>query len=97
MVVCAKLGLNFVACGPVDCMPGRDVIDATRPFFEEYGCTCKLTQDVAEGVAGAHAIYTDVWVSLGEPDEVWEPRIASLQPYRVNSDVTAMADPNAIF
>ncbi|ANE22631.1 MAG: ornithine carbamoyltransferase [Eggerthellaceae bacterium] len=97
MVVCAKLGLNFVACGPESCMPAQDVIDATKPFFEENGCTCTLTQDVAEGVKGAHAIYTDVWVSMGEPDEVWESRIKELTPYRVTSEVMAMADPSAIF
>ena len=97
MVVCAKLGMNFVACGPEDCMPAADVIDACAPIFEEMGGTCKLTTDVTEGVTGADVVYTDVWVSMGEPDEVWGPRIAELTPYRVTSEVMALAKPEAIF
>ncbi|ACV21158.1 Ornithine carbamoyltransferase [Slackia heliotrinireducens] len=97
MVVCSKLGMNFVACGPEECMPADDVVEACRPIAEANGCTVKLTSDVAEGVAGAHVIYTDVWVSMGEPDEVWEERIRLLEPYRVTSEVMAQADPDAIF
>jgi ornithine carbamoyltransferase len=97
MVVCAKLGMNFVACGPKDCMPASDVIDATKPIFEEMGGTCKLTTDVEDGVKGADVVYTDVWVSMGEPDEVWAPRIKELTPYRVTSEVMALAKPEAIF
>ena len=97
MVVCAKLGMNFVACGPEDCMPAADVVEACAPIFEEMGGTCTLTTDVAEGVAGADVVYTDVWVSMGEPDEVWGPRIAELTPYRVTSEVMALAKPEAIF
>jgi ornithine carbamoyltransferase len=97
MVVCSKLGMNFVACGPEECMPADDVVEACRPIAEANGCTIRLTSDVAEGVAGAHVIYTDVWVSMGEPDEVWEERIRLLEPYRVTSEVMAQADPDAIF
>ncbi|MDY2625070.1 MAG: ornithine carbamoyltransferase [Coriobacteriales bacterium] len=97
MVACAKLGMNFVACGPEDCMPAADVIDACAPIFEEMGGTCKFTTDVTEGVTGADVVYTDVWVSMGEPDEVWGPRIAELTPYRVTSEVMALAKPEAIF
>ena len=97
MVVCAKLGMNFVACGPKDCMPADDVLDACRPIAAENGCTITLTDDVKEGCTGADVIYTDVWVSMGEPDEVWEPRIKSLEPYRVTSELMALAKPEAIF
>lgn len=97
MVVCAKLGLNFVACGPEDCMPTEDVIEACKPIAEDNGCTIKLTSDVKDGVTGADVIYTDVWVSMGEPDEVWEQRIKELEAYRVTSEVMALANPEAIF
>ncbi|ACU94369.1 ornithine carbamoyltransferase [Cryptobacterium curtum DSM 15641] len=97
MVVCAKLGLNFVACGPKDCMPGDDVVEACKPIAADNGCTIKLTSDVREGVTGADVIYTDVWVSMGEPDEVWASRIKELEAYRVTRDVMALAKPEAIF
>ena len=97
MVVCSKLGMNFVACGPEECMPADDVIEACKPIAEANGCTIKLTTDVKDGVTGADVIYTDVWVSMGEPDEVWAERIAQLTPYRVTSEVMAMANPGSIF
>ena len=97
MVVCAKLGMNFVACGPESCMPTADVVDACAPIAQENGCTIKLTSDVADACTGADVIYTDVWVSMGEPDEVWAERIEQLEPYRVTSEVMAMAKPEAIF
>ena len=97
MVVCSKLGMNFVACGPAECMPADDVVEACAPIAAENGCTIKLTSDVAEACRGAHVIYTDVWVSMGEPDEVWAERIEQLTPYRVTAGVMAMADPSAIF
>ena len=97
MVVCAKLGMNFVACGPESCMPAADVVDACTPIAQENGCTIKLTSDVADACTGADVIYTDVWVSMGEPDEVWAERIEQLEPYRVTSEAMAMAKPEAIF
>ena len=97
MVVCAKLGMNFVACGPVDCMPSADVVEACAPIAAENGCSITLTQSVEEACTGADVIYTDVWVSMGEPDEVWEQRIAELEPYRVTSACMEMAQPEAIF
>lgn len=97
MVVCSKLGMNFVACGPEECMPADDVIEACKPIAEANGCTIKLTTDVKDGVTGADVLYTDVWVSMGEPDEVWAERIAQLTPYRVTSEVMSMANPGAIF
>ena len=97
MVVCAKLGMNFVACGPSSCMPADDVLDACRPIAEENGCTITLETEPARAVRGAHVIYTDVWVSLGEPQEVWAERIRELEPYRVTSKLMGLADPSAIF
>ena len=97
MVVCAKLGMNFTACGPLDCMPAQDVVEACKPIAAENGCTITLTQSVEEACAGADAIYTDVWVSMGEPDEVWEERIRELEPYRVTAACMALAKPEAIF
>jgi ornithine carbamoyltransferase len=97
MVICAKLGINFVACGPASNKPAQDVIDAATPIAKENGCTIEVTDDIDKAVKGAHAIYTDVWVSMGEPDEVWEKRIKDLEPYRVTSEVMAKADPSAIF
>ena len=78
-------------------MPADDVIEACKPIAEANGCTIKLTTDVKDGVTGADVLYTDVWVSMGEPDEVWAERIAQLTPYRVTSEVMAMANPGAIF
>ena len=97
MVICAKLGINFVACGPASNKPAQDVIEAATPIAKENGCTIEVTDDIDKAVKGAHAIYTDVWVSMGEPDEVWEKRIKDLEPYRVTSEVMAKADPDAIF
>lgn len=97
MVVCSKLGMNFVACGPKECMPADDVIDACKPIAVEKGCTITLTEDPKEACTGAHVIYTDVWVSMGEPDSVWTERIKELTPYRVTTELMALADPSAIF
>ena len=97
MVVCSKLGMNFVACGPKECMPADDVIDACKPIAVENGCTITLTEDPKEACTGAHVIYTDVWVSMGEPDSVWTERIKELTPYRVTTELIALADPSAIF
>ena len=97
MVVCAKLGMNFVACGPKDDMPADDVLEACKPIAAENGCTITLTEDVKEACTGADVIYTDVWVSMGEPDEVWAERIERLKAYRVTKEVMAMAKPEAIF
>ena len=97
MVVCAKLGINFRACGPAERMPDYDVLEACRPIAEANGCTITLTSDPAAGAEGAHVLYTDVWVSLGEPSEVWAERIGLLEPYRVTPALMALADPQAIF
>ena len=97
MVVCAKLGMNFVACGPESCMPAADVVDACTPIAQENGCTIKLTNDVADACTGADVIYTDVWVSMGEPDEVWAERIEALGPYQVTKALMDNAGPQCKF
>ena len=97
MVVCAKLGVNFVACGPKEQMPAADLVETCKAIAAENGSTITLTDDVKEGTKGAHVIYTDIWVSMGEPDSVWAERIKLLKPYQVNKGVMANADPSAIF
>ena len=97
MVVCAKLGMKFVDCGPEENMPAEDLVATCREIAAENGSTITLTSDVAEGVKGAHVIYTDIWVSMGEPDELYKQRIPLMEPYRVTSEVMAMAAPDAIF
>ena len=97
MVVCAKLGMNFVACGPKSCWPADDVVEACKPIAEENGCTITLTDDRVAGVTGAHVVYTDVWVSMGEPDEVWAERIEQLSPYRVTEELMAHTAKDSIF
>ncbi|MDN8595030.1 MULTISPECIES: ornithine carbamoyltransferase [unclassified Corynebacterium] len=95
MVVCAKLGIHFVACGPKEQMPEQELIDACTSLPTAAPIT--LTEDVDEAVTGAHVVYTDIWVSMGEPDDIWEERIRLLEPYRVTSAVMAKAAPDAIF
>ncbi|WP_087117501.1 ornithine carbamoyltransferase [Corynebacterium urinipleomorphum] len=95
MVACAKLGIHFVACGPQELMPEQSLIDACTSLPSSAPIT--LTEDVDEAVTGAHVIYTDIWVSMGEPDDIWEERIRLLEPYRVTSAVMAKAAPDAIF
>ena len=97
MVVCAKLGLHFVACGPKERMPKADLVETCRKIAEENGATITLTEDVKEACTGANVIYTDIWVSMGEPAELWAERIKLLEPYRVTKEVMAMASPDAIF
>ena len=97
MVVCAKLGINFVACGPAKQMPSAELIETFRKIAAENGSTVEITEDVKEGTKGAHVIYTDIWVSMGEPAELWAERIKLLEPYRVTKEVMANADPEAIF
>ena len=97
MVVCSKLGVNIVACGPKENMPDAELVKTCEAIAAENGSTVKTTEDIKEACTGAHVIYADVWVSMGEPDEVWAERIRLLEPYRVTKEVMAMADPSAIF
>ena len=97
MVVCAKLGVDFCACGPAENMPEEGLVATCKEIAAETGATITLTSDVSEGAAGASVIYTDIWVSMGEPDELWAERIRLLSPYQVTAEVMAKAAPDAIF
>ncbi|MEG2144894.1 MAG: ornithine carbamoyltransferase, partial [Oscillospiraceae bacterium] len=97
MVVCAKLGVNFTACAPKELFPTEDLVKTCKAIAEENGSTITLTEDVKEGTSNADVIYTDIWVSMGEPDSVWETRVKLLKPYQVNAKAMANAKPTAIF
>lgn len=97
MVACAKMGLNFTACAPKELFPAEDLVNTCKEIAKENNCTITLTEDVMEGTKNADVIYTDVWVSMGEPDEVWEARISQLKPFQVNKQVMNNANPEAIF
>ena len=97
MVACAKMGLNFTACAPKALFPAQELVDTCRAIAAENGCTVTLTEDVKEGTANADVIYTDIWVSMGEPDEVWAERIKLLTPYQVNAAAMKNARDTAIF
>ena len=97
MVACAKMGLNFTACAPRELFPAEELVNTCRAIAAENGCTVTLTEDVKEGTAGADVIYTDIWVSMGEPDEVWAERIKLLTPYQVNAAAMKNARDTAIF
>ena len=97
MVACAKMGLNFTACAPKALFPAQELVDTCRAIAAENGCTVTLTEDVKEGTANADVIYTDIWVSMGEPDGVWAERISLLTPYQVNAAAMKNARDTAIF
>jgi len=97
MVTCAKMGMNFVACAPKEYFPDKELVATCEAIAKETGATITLTEDVEAGTKDADVIYTDVWVSMGEPDEVWEERIKALYPYQVNKKVMDNAKDTAIF
>lgn len=97
MVVCSKLGLHFVACAPKKYFPNEELVAQCQEYAKASGGTITLTEDVMEGTKGADVVYTDVWVSMGEPDEVWTERINELSPYKVTMDVMKNAGEQAIF
>lgn len=97
MVACSMLGLNFTACGPKELKPSQDLIDRCEKIAKENGATLRFTESVEEGCKDADVIYTDIWVSMGEPDSVWEERIKLLSPYRVDKKAMSYAKEEAIF
>ena len=97
MVVCAKMGVNFTACAPKELFPTDELVATCKAIADVNGSTITLTEDVTAGTTGADVIYTDIWVSMGEPDAVWEERIKILTPYQVNAKAMANAKPSAIF
>jgi ornithine carbamoyltransferase len=97
MIVCSKLGLHYTACTSKDYFPNEELVEQCREWAKASGGSVTLSDNVSEAAKGAEVIYTDVWVSMGEPDEVWAERIKALSPYQVNSNVMANAADNAIF
>ena len=97
MIMSAKMGVNFTCCAPKELWPSEELITKAKEIADKNGSTIALTEDVKEGATGKDVIYTDVWVSMGEPDEVWKNRIKLLKPYRVTSEVMSMTNENSIF
>ena len=97
MIACAKLGMHFVACSSKEYFPNEELVNECKEFAKATGATITFTEDVMEGTKDADVIYTDVWVSMGEPEEVWAQRIKSLLPYQVNKKVMDNAKDTAIF
>ena len=87
MVGCAKLGMHFVACSPANYFPGEELVKQCQEIAAETGAKLEFITDPMEATKGAHVIYTDVWVSMGEPDSVWAERIKELTPYRVTKEL----------
>ena len=97
MVGAAKMGLDFVACAPKKYFPDQELIAKCEEIAKETGATLSFEENPDVAVKGANVIYTDVWVSMGEPVEVWQERINDLAPYQVNKELMAKADKNAVF
>ena len=97
MVGCAKMGMHFVACAPKKYWPDKELIEQCEAIAKETGATLQFEEDPLEATKGADAIYTDVWVSMGEPDEVWEERIHDLLPYRVTMKLLKNANEDVVF
>lgn len=97
MVACAKMGLHFTCCGPQHLFPETELVETCKALAEQSGGSITVTDDVHKGCQNADVIYTDIWVSMGEPDEIWQERISLLKPYQVNQAVMNLANENAIF
>ena len=97
MVGCAKMGMNFTACAPKKYFPNAELSAECEKLAAQSGGSVRFCEDVAEAVKNADVIYTDVWVSMGEPVEVWEERIRELSPYQVNKAAMDMAGENCVF
>lgn len=97
MIGCAKMGMHFTAAAPKALWPREDLIETCNQIAKQTGATLKFTEDANEGAKDADVLYTDVWVSMGEPKEVWESRIKELHPYQVNKNLMNQASKNAIF
>ena len=97
MIGCAKMGLNFTACAPKKYFPEQSLIDEALEIAKKTGATISFEEDPMKATKNANVIYTDVWVSMGEPDSVWKERIAELTPYQVNKKLMENADKDAVF
>ena len=96
MIGCAKMGLHFIACAPKAYWPAPELVEKCKAIATETGATITLSDDT-DAVKDADVVYTDVWVSMGEPVEVWAERIEALAPYQVNTELMAKAKPTAVF
>ncbi len=97
MIAAAKMGFHFTACAPEALFPDQDLVLIAKEIAEASGGSITLTEDTEAGAMGADCIYTDIWVSMGESEEIWAERIRLLQPYQVNRRVMELAGPDAIF
>lgn len=97
MVSCAKMGVHYICCAPEALWPSNELIETCRKIALENNCTLTFTDDVTEGTKDVDVIYTDVWVSMGEPPEIWKERITLLQEYQVNKNVMENASKDVIF
>jgi len=97
MIACSKMGVDFTACAPKEYFPAADLIEECKKYALQSGATIVFSEDVEVATKDADVIYTDVWVSMGEPDEVWAERINALLPYQVNKKVMDNASKDAIF
>lgn len=97
MVACAKLGVDFVACTSRKYFPDKKLVDICEEIARKTGAMITLTEDVEDATRDADVLYTDVWVSMGEPADAWKERIDELKPYQVNAAAMANAKPTAIF
>ena len=97
MVGCAKMGMHFVACSPKGYFPDGELVSECQRIAKTTGATLEFIEDIPTAVSGADVIYTDVWVSMGEPDEVWAERIKDLMPYQVNSKMMSLTGRKTLF
>ncbi len=97
MVGCAKMGMHFVACAPETYFPDAGLVAQCQQIAKQTGATLEFITDPKTAVKGAHVIYTDVWVSMGEPESVWQERIGELSPYRVTKELMDIAGPQCRF
>ncbi len=97
MIACAKMGMHFTACAPERYFPNAELVALCKEYAAQSGGSVTLESDVEKGTKGAHIVYTDVWVSMGEPDNVWKERIGELIPYQVNKKVMDNTADNSIF
>ena len=97
MIACSKMGMHFTACAPKEYFPSAELVAQCEEYAKASGGSITLTEDVKKGTTDADVLYTDVWVSMGEPDEVWEERIRALSPYQINATAMANAKDTAVF
>ena len=97
MIGCAKLGVNFAACAPAEYFPSEALMDAAQEIAAETGSVLEFWTEPETALRDADVVYTDIWVSMGEPEEVWDARIKALLPYQVNAGLMSLAKPEAVF